>query len=139
MIILDTNVVSEPMRLRAKPAVAAWLDQQILETLYLTSVSLAELLAGVEILPAGRKKRELAAGLEELIDSLFGTRILPFDDKAAKAFAELIGKTRKSGLAISISDGQIAAIAKVHGFSVASRDTSPFAAAGISVIDPWMI
>ena len=137
MIILDTNVVSEPMRRNANPAVQAWLDQQVAETLYLTSTSLSELLVGIEILPSSKRKKGLAVALSELLVMLFGGRILAFDQRAAMAYAPLIARGRSRGQIISVADGQIAAIASVHGFSVATRDTAPFVGAGIPVINPW--
>lgn len=137
MIILDTNVVSEPMKRDGNPAVQAWLDQQVAETLYLTSVSLAELLTGIEILPDGRRKEGLGDALNALLARLFEARILAFDQHAAIAFAPLVGRARTSGRLISVADAQIAAIATVHGFTVATRDTAPFAAAGVPVINPW--
>lgn len=137
MIILDTNVVSEPMRPLADPAVQAWLDRQVLDTLYLTAVSLAELLVGIEILPEGRRKQGLAEALADLIRELFGERILPFDQQAALVYAELVSRARSAGRALSVADAQIAAIAGVHGFSIATRDTEPFRAAGVPVINPW--
>ena len=137
MIILDTNVVSEPMRRNANPAVQTWLDQQAAETLYLTSASLSELLVGIEILPNSKRKKGLAAALSELLVMLFGGRILAFDQRAAMAYAPLIARGRSRGQIISVADGQIAAIASVHGFGVATRDTAPFVGAGIPVINPW--
>lgn len=137
MIILDTNVVSEPMRPAGSPAVLDWLDRQAASTLFLTATSLSELMLGVEILPAGRRRDELRAGLAELLDTLFDSRILPFDAAAAHAFARLVAQARSAGRAISVADGQIAAIATAHGFRVATRDRAPFEAAGVPVIDPW--
>jgi len=137
MIILDTNVVSEPMKANGNPVVQAWLDKQSAETLYLTATSFSELLVGIEILPDGKRKEGLAAALSSLMLSLFGSRILPFDQTAAMAYAPLIGCARASGRLISVADGQIAAIAAVHGFTVATRDTAPFVAAGVPVINPW--
>ena len=137
MIILDTNVVSEPMRLNGNPAVQAWLDQQVAETLYLTTTSLSELLVGIEILPEGKRKEGLSIALNELVVRLFGSRILPFDQQAATLYASLVSRARASGHLISVADGQIAAIANLHGFAVATRDTAPFIAAGVSVINPW--
>ena len=137
MIILDTNVVSEPMRRKANPAVQTWLDQQAAETLYLTSTSLSELLIGIEILPNSKRKKGLATALSELLVMLFGARILAFDQRAAMAYAPLIARGRSRGQVISVAGGQIAAIASVHGFSVATRDTAPFVGAGIPVINPW--
>lgn len=137
MIILDTNVVSEPMKPNANPAVVAWLDQQVAETLYLTATSLAELLVGIEILPISKRKEGLDSALADLVSRLFGARVLPFDHHAAMAYAQLVNRARTSGRVISVADGQIAAIAAVHGFTVATRDTEPFVAAGVSVINPW--
>lgn len=137
MIVLDTNVVSEPIKRRANPAVQAWLDEQAAETLYLTATSLAELLLGIEIMPDGRRKDGLGAALAELVAGLFESRILPFDQRAATAYAPLVGRARADGRILSVADGQIAAIAAVHGFTVATRDTAPFVAAGVPVINPW--
>jgi predicted nucleic acid-binding protein len=137
VIVLDTNVVSEPMRPHGHPAVRTWLDQQVAETLYLTATSLSELLMGVEILPDGKRKEGLAKALSELIQSLFESRVLPFDQEAARAYAPLVSRARAAGQAISVADGQIAAIAALHRFTVATRDTAPFVAAGVPVINPW--
>ncbi|MGH8218705.1 MAG: type II toxin-antitoxin system VapC family toxin [Steroidobacteraceae bacterium] len=137
MIILDTNVVSEPMKPHGALAVQQWLDEQVADTLFLTATSLAEFLLGLELLPEGKRKAGLATSLHELIDQLFGTRILPFDERAAAAFAPIIRRAREAGRSLSVADGQIAAIATVHGFAVATRDTAPFVAAGVSVLDPW--
>jgi toxin FitB len=137
MIILDTNVVSEPMKPNGDPAVRAWLDRQVAETLYLTATSLSELLTGVELLPEGKRKQGLAAALSGLMLRLFGSRILPFDQQAAITYASLIGQAKAIGHPISVADGQIAAIAKTHGFTVATRDTTPFTSVGVSILNPW--
>ncbi len=137
MIILDTNVISEPMKPNSNPAVIAWLDRQLAETLYLTATSFSELLVGIEILPDSKRKQELSTALKELIIKLFGPRILPFDQQAAIAYAPLIGRAKLNGRSISVADGQIAAIANVHGFTIATRDIAPFVAAGVPVINPW--
>lgn len=137
MIILDTNVVSEPMKPNGNPVVTAWLDRQAAETLYLTTTSLAELLTGIQILPAGKRKDGLEAALSELLVRLFGRRILPFDEHAAIAYADLVGVAKSAGYILPVADGQIAAIATTHGFTVATRDTEPFAAAEVPVMNPW--
>jgi len=134
MILLDANVVSEPMKANPGLAVVEWLDGQVVETLCLAAVSYAELLVGVEALPAGKRRRGIGEALGELISKLFGPRILPFDHKAARAYANLIARARAAGHVISVADGQIAA---ASGFIVATRDTAPFIAAGAPVIDPW--
>ena len=139
MIILDTNVVSEAMRPDGHRGVQAWLDEQTAETLYLTSISLSELLLGVEVLPDGKRKVGLATALSDLLATLFGARILPFDQQAATMYAGRVSRARAVGRAISMADGQIAAIAAVHGFTVATRDTAPFVAAGVPVVNPWEV
>lgn len=136
MIVLHTNVVSEAMKPLADTTVSAWLDRQDEATLYLSSVTLAELRFSIATLPAGRRRTALAVALEQLLN-LFDRRILPFDTSAANAYGDLAAKARSAGRALSFADGYIAAIAAAHGFAVASRDTAPFAAAGIDVIDPW--
>ena len=137
MIILDTNVVSDPIRPAPDAHVIAWLDHQVIDSLYLTTTSLSELLVGVELLPAGRRRDGLAGALGDIINRLFGPRILPFDQAAATAYAGLVRRARDAGQAISVADGQIAAIAITHGYSVATRDVAPFVAAGVDVINPW--
>ena len=137
MILLDTNVVSEPMRQRPDRRVQDWLDDQAIETLYLSTISLAELLLGIESLPTGRCRKALAAALGEQIASLFEGRIIPFDVTAAEAYAKVVTHARKQGHAISVGDGQIAAVAASRNLKVASRAEAPFQAAGLEVINPW--
>ena len=137
MIILDTNVVSEAMRPEPNPGVRAWLNRQMAETLYLSSITLAELLFGIRTLPAGRRKDMLDQTLGGLLE-LFGDRVLPFDTEAARRYADLAVAARSSGRGFPTPDGYIAAIAASRGFIVASRDTSPYEAVGVAVIDPWM-
>ena len=136
MIVLDTNVVSEAMKPSAHPAVSSWLNAQVAETLYLSSVTLAELLYGIGTLPEGRRKNALASTLDGLLE-LFGSRVLPFDAEAARCYAQLAMQARAAGKGFPTPDGYIAAIAVAHGFAVATRDTSPFEAAGVPVINPW--
>lgn len=137
MILLDTNVVSEPLRPAADPAVIAWLDEQVAETLYLSAVSIVELRYGVAALPGGRRKNGLAKALEEQVIGLFGSRILAFDAAAAQACADIRVRARNAGRGIGLADSYIAGIAKAQGLAVATRDVAPYAAAGVAVIDPW--
>ncbi len=137
MILLDTNVVSEPLRLHADPKVVAWIDAQVLETLYLTTISVTELLYGIAVLPDGKRKESLRTNLNERVLSLFESRILPFDLEAAEQCAALRARAKTRGQGIGLADSYIAAIAAAKGFTVASRDTEPFEAAGVAVIDPW--
>ncbi len=137
MIVLDTNVISEAMKSQPDSAVHAWLDAQAAETLFLSSVTVAEMLFGLGVLPAGRRKDALAQTLDGLL-ALFRDRILPFDIDAARQYAHLAVTARTSGKGLPTPDGYIAAIATAHGFAMASRDVAPFQAAGIRVINPWL-
>lgn len=138
MIILDTNVVSEAIKPNRDQKVVAWLNEQAPETLYLTAISLSELLLGVEILPSGKRKNQISTGINQLLDKIFGTRILPFDQDAARIHAPIIAAARASGKTVSLYDGQVAAIAKLHGFAVATRDTNPFTTLNVDVLNPWL-
>ena len=137
MILLDTNVVSEPLRPRPDAVVTAWLDAQNLETLYLSALTVAELRYGIAVLPDGRRRDTLHAALETSLLPLFTGRILDFDLAATTQYAGLMAQARASGLSIGVADGMIAAIAMLHQMSVATRDAAPFMAAGVAVIDPW--
>jgi toxin FitB len=138
MIVLDTNVVSEAMKPEPHRAVRAWLNDQAAETLYLSSVTLAELLFGIGALPAGKRKDMLAQALDGLM-GLFRDRVLPFDADAARRYAELAVTAKTSGRGFPTPDGYIAAIATSRGFIVASRDTAPYEAVGVSAINPWEV
>ena len=137
MILLDTNVISEPLKLAGDAKVLAWLDAQMIETLYLSTISLAELRFGIANLPAGKRKDTLHKNLEQRILPLFAGRILPFDEATTEAYAMLRALARGQGKAIATADGYIAATAIRHGLMVATRDTTPFEAAGLTVINPW--
>lgn len=137
MILLDTNVVSEPLKASGDINVLAWIDEQIIETLYLSTISIAELRFGIAVLPEGKRRDALHSSLEQRVLPLFAGRILPFDAPASQAYATLRARARCAGQAIAPTDGYIAAIAVTQGFAVATRDTSPFDAAGVAVINPW--
>lgn len=137
MILLDTNVVSEPLKLAGDVGVLTWLDAQAIETLYLSTISLAELRFGIAALAAGKRRDTLHTSLEQRILPLFVGRILPFDAAASEAYAEIRARARAQGNAIAPADGYIAATAASHGLMVATRDTGPFVAAGLTVFNPW--
>lgn len=137
MILLDTNVVSEPLRAAPDARVIKWIDAQALETLFLSAITVAELRAGVALLPAGKRRTGLHHSLEKQVLPLFVGRVLPFDLTCTQAYAALMSTARAAGLAIASADGYIAAIAVANGLAVATRDTGPFKAAGVEVIDPW--
>ncbi|MEF9956889.1 MAG: type II toxin-antitoxin system VapC family toxin [Acinetobacter sp.] len=136
MIVLDTNIVSEMMKPVPNPNVQMWLNKQVIETLYLSSVSIAELRFGIGILVDGRKKQALTNMVEQII-KIFDQRILGFDLVAAEYYAELAVGARTAGKGFPTPDGYIAAITSCHGFMIATRDTAPFLAAGLKVINPF--
>lgn len=137
MILLDTNIISEPLKPNGEPKVVAWIDAQVLETLYLSAITLAELRYGIAALPEGKRKTALRTSLEERILPLFGSRILPLDAESTAAYAALCVRLRAAGKGIGSADAYIAAIAAARGFTIATRDTDPFVAAGLAVINPW--
>lgn len=136
MILLDTNVISEAFKPAPHPHVRAWLDAQHIETLFISSVTVAEMLFGLGVLPDGKRKESLADVLDRCFE-LFSSRTLMFDVAAARSYARLAVRARASGQGFPTPDGYIAAIAAAHGFAVASRDMGPFRAAGLDVLDPW--
>ena len=136
MILVDTNVISEPLRQAPEPRVIEWIDTQPVETLYLAAITVAELRFGVASLPMGKRRNNLHEGLEKQILPLFAGRVLPFEMATSLSYAELMAKARATGFAIGTADGYIAATAATNGMMVATRDTQPFEAAGVSVVNP---
>jgi predicted nucleic acid-binding protein len=137
MIVLDTNVVSEPLKPEPDPTVLEWLDQQEPATLYLTSINLAELFAGIEILPTGRRKTSLRNALTRKVLPLFGERVLSFDAAAAEVFARIHSRAAAAGHTVGFADGAIAAIASANGCIVATRNVRDFKGTGVEVVNPW--
>jgi len=137
MIILDSNVISEPMRLKPNDQVLQWFDEQDFETLYLTTITVAEVLYGIRSTPDGKRKAHLQHGYYNKILPLFQGRILPFDYEAADKYAEFMAQAKRDGRAIGQNDAYIAALAKRHNMIVATRDVRPFEAIGLEVINPW--
>lgn len=114
-----------------------WLNAQASDTLYLTTVNLAELLAGVALLPAGRRRTALQQALDVQILPLFEGRVLSFDRSAAEAFARIHASAQAAGHTLAFADTAIAAIASAHGFAVATRNVRDFAGTGVAVLNPW--
>ncbi len=136
MIVLDTNVVSEALRPTADETVKRWLNEQRFDSLYLSSVSLAELLFGIRAMPNGARRNQVANALDGLV-ALFSGRILAFDHDAARRFAEIAAERRAAGRPVPTVDGFIAATAAAHGFAIATRNTRDFDGTGVEVINPW--
>lgn len=137
MIVLDTSVISELVRKAADLSVVSWLDSLDASDIVLTAVTASELLYGVARLPDGRRRRELRAKVDGLLTEEFGDRILPFDALAATHYADLVAGRERSGLPISMADGQIAAICRTWNAGLATRNVSDFVDTGIELINPW--
>lgn len=138
MIVLDTNVVSEALRPRPSANVLAWMRLEPLAALFTTTITEAELLYGVAVLPDGRRRHLLEAAIMQILTTLFPGRILPFDSPAAREFADIAATRRRAGHPIGEADGRIAAIARSRGASIATRNVDDFAGCGLNVIDPWV-
>ena len=138
MIVLDTNVISEAMATAPNRLVATWLSSQPRQGLFTTSVSLAEILYGIELLPAGNRRADLLARGERIFSSLFTGRILFFDEIAARSFAPIAVRRRQLGKPITVFDAQIAAIALANDATLATRNTADFEGCGIRLINPWV-
>jgi predicted nucleic acid-binding protein len=138
MIVLDTNVVSELMKPSRSEAVLAWLStQQKVDDLSVTTITVAEVLYGIELLPKGKRRDGLERQASAMFKQDFVGRILPFDELAARIFPLLAAGRRKLGRPIEFFDAQIAAIARVHGATLATRDTDDFEGCGVRLINPW--
>ena len=137
MFLLDTNVISETMREKADPAVRSWYREQSRSELWTTSVTVAELLFGIESLPAGRKQQALREAVEEMLAEDFRGQILTFNLSAARSYARIVAGRQKMGRPIREMDAQIAAIAHANGATLVTRDVNDFAACEISVVNPW--
>lgn len=137
MILLDTNVLSEMMKTRPDPGVMAWLDAQPGNELVICSISVAEILYGIARMPSGKRKDVLAAGADTLINKLFAGSVLAFDADAALHYAALVSASEAKGRAAGMADGQIAAIARLYGAKIATRNTRDFEAFGVPLVNPW--
>lgn len=137
MIVLDTNVVSEALKPQPNPAVLQWLNAQEPQTLFITAINWAELLSGVAVLPAGRKREALAQAMSTQVLPLFSGRMLPFDAQAAGVFAQTHASSQAKGQPISFADCAIAAIAQTHGYALATRNVRDFGGTGVELINPW--
>lgn len=136
MIVLDTNVLSEPLKTMPSPKVMEWLDNQDAETLFITAVSRAELRIGVLRLRNGKRKTSLGAQIERVL-GLFKERTLDFDAAAADKLAEIAARCEKIGKRATAPDAYIAACAEARGFAVATRNVEHFEPTGVRVINPW--
>lgn len=138
MIILDTNVLSEVQKPKPNKQVMAWLDAQEPGDLYVTAITAEELLFGALILPVGDRRARLVGAIEAMLQDDFNARVLPYDVTASQVYASRVSAARERGITIGHADGQIGAIvAAQKAARIATRDTGPFEAMRIAVINPW--
>lgn len=137
MILLDTNILSEALRAAPAPRVLDWMARQAASSLFVSTVTQAEILYGVAIFDEGRRRDDLAAAARLMFTEDFAGRLLPFDGDAATAFAGITAARRRIGRPISQFDAQIAAIARSRGAILATRNSRDFEHCGIDIVDPW--
>ena len=136
-VLLDTNVVSELIRKAPDPAVEAWAANHALEELFFSAIGEAELRYGAAILPAGRRRVSLVSDIERMLSDAFDGRVLPFDSRAARAYADIAAMRRSAGRRVPPADCQIAAIARSRDMAVATRNVRDFDDIDIEIVNPW--
>lgn len=134
MYLLDTNVISESTKSRPSPKVEAWMEAAAAATLFVSVISIGEVVKGIELLPPGTRRRKLASWLDHISSVAFADRVLPVDTAAAAAWGRIEARLRRS---LPRADTLIAATAYVRGLTVATRNERDFAALGVRVVNPW--
>jgi hypothetical protein len=137
MIILDTNVVAEMMKNTPAPIVATWLNDQSASALFLSAITLGEIVYGLRVLPQGRRRRQLEEGFEKVVAEGFSGRILAFDEGAARHYGEIMGRRKEIGRPLGALNGQIASIARAKGYAVATRNVRDFVECGVEILNPF--
>ena len=137
MIVLDTNVVSALMRARNEPRVVAWLDEQPVESIWITSITVFEATLGIALLPKGRRRTALETSFRQFLDVDIENRVLDFDRTAAEASATLSAERQRTGRTVDVRDTQIAGIALARRASLATRNVRHFADTGLALLNPW--
>jgi toxin FitB len=137
MIILDTNVISELMRPTADAHILRWFSSQAAEDLHVTAVTMAEILYGIELISTSRRRDAVRAGAEKMFEAVFGDRILGFEERASRMFSQIASSRRRQGKPMSEFDAQIAAITRVHGATLATRNPYVFEGCGVRLVNPW--
>jgi predicted nucleic acid-binding protein len=137
MIVLDTNVISELMRPQSNIEVYQWVASQPISNLFTTTITQAEILYGIALLPSGKRQKALSQAAQLMFQEDFSGRILPFDEKAAISFAQIATQRRRMGKPISQADAQIASICNSCQATLATRNIADFEDCGIDLINPW--
>ena len=138
MLILDTNVISESMREKPAPQVIAWFSAQPVEQTYTTTITEAETFSGIEQMPASKRRTLLRSIAESYFEEDFKGRLLPFDSAAARVCASIVAACKAKGKPAGFADAQIAAIVRLHGATLATRNTVHFENCGIRLFNPWL-
>lgn len=139
MIVLDTNVLSEALKPFPSELVLRWLGAQERRSVFITTITQAEILYGIEALPAGKRKTPLSDAIEKIFSTEFQSRILPFDEQSARAFAKIVASRYTLGRPISQPDAMIAAISRSHDAVIATRNIRDFEHCGVGLISPWEV
>ena len=137
MILLDTNIISEMMKPIPNTRVIRWIDQQNVTQLFITTITIAEISYGINVLPRGNRRSILESAFNKAIKESFMHRILFFDDSAAHFYGKIMGERKKLGRPMSILDGQIAAIGRTHECAIATRNIHDFENCGLKLINPF--
>lgn len=137
MIILDTNVLSELMRRTPAARVSKWVAKQASAELYTTSITEAEILLQIQLLPQGKRRQGLLRAAEEMFNEDSGGRVLGFKSEAAGPFAQIAAHRRSLGKPISHADAQIGAVARLRGAQLATRNVADFSECGVDIMNPW--
>lgn len=137
MIVVDTNIVAELMKVSPDQSVVSWMNDQESSTLFLTTITIGEIGYGLRVMPQGRRRLQLEQGFERVIAEAFAGRILVFDEEAARQYAEVMGRRQEIGRQLSALGGQIASIARAKGFAVATRNVKDFVECGVEIINPF--
>ena len=137
MILLDTNVVSEVMKVAPSAHVLKWLNDQSSSTVYVSAITIGETEYGLRILPGGKRRLQLKERFEQFIAFAFSQRVLGYDEAAARLYGEIMGLRKEVGQPMSVPAGQIAAIARSRGLSVATRNTRDFQECGVELLNPF--
>lgn len=139
MIVLDTTLLSEPLKLRPDVGVMRWLSVQAPDTLFITTITVAEMLTGIEKMPKGRKRNALGAALNEQVLPLFAGRVLDFNATSAAAFSKIVVAANAAGNDIDFADAAIAAVSVASGFYLATRNVRDFRGVAVDILNPWAL
>ncbi len=138
MILVDTNVISEIMKVSPSETVVDWLNDQKSANLYISAVTIGEIEYGLRILPSGKRQLQLRERFERFVAQAFAHRLITYDEVAAQYYGDIMGYRKEIGRPMNVPDGQIAATAKANGLAVATRNISDFEACGIDLVDPFL-